>query len=212
VHPIFKRHIETWEYWKELRKKMNNYYAIKDELKTTNREDPNIMLLKKRAFNSFYCYLKYTVCPNSDSFFRTKGFVAKYAERNLPLIMSRHRDEKQRHLMPDLDRAVGEILDKKLYINSESELFKIVGRLFELVGLSSHGKGFEFVKKFQEQQSRKRDKRGPVYSIEPDGTKKVLFTKEEHDKQIAETKRLFNIKSSVEALKRYSKKHDSKNQ
>ncbi len=38
VHPIFKEHIEKWDYWNALKKKMNIYYTIKKELKTTNKK------------------------------------------------------------------------------------------------------------------------------------------------------------------------------
>jgi hypothetical protein len=200
-----KKHIEKWEYWKEVKKRMNIYYAIKNELKTTNKEEPNIMLIKKRAYNSFYCYLKYTVCPTSETYYKKRGLVSKYAlKHNIPKVMSLHKDIEKRHLVTDLETAIDQILEKKLYIDSENKLLQIAGGIFELLGLSEPGLGFEYVKKFQEQESKKRYKRGPIYAMMPDGTKKLLWTKEENDKHIAEVNSQFSIKSSVESLKMHS--------
>ncbi len=71
------------------------------------------MLIKRRAIHSFYCYLKYTVSPTIDTYYREGGLVSKYAAK-YPLIMSFHQDEKQRHPMLDLESAVKDLLEKEI--------------------------------------------------------------------------------------------------
>ncbi len=204
---VLRDRLKNWDYWKEIRKRMGLYYEIKEELKTTNKESPNIMLLKHRAYLSFYCFLKYTVCPTSNTYHKNGGFVSKYAVKNFPLIPS---ISKERKPIPDWAVAIDDIFKKKLYINSERKLQEIVGGFFELIKLSAHSKGFAYIKHYQEQQTSKRIKRGPVYGIKQDGTKVILYTKEQVDQQIADAAKEFNIKTKVDSLKGYAKKLNSK--
>lgn len=195
VHPILKKHLNTWDYWHELKKKEEIYKEIKRELKTTNNEIPNIMLLKKRAYNTFYCYLKYVVLPSSESFSKKNSFIRKYAIAH----------KMDRYL------AAREIVAKKLYVDSERELLSMTGILFKLIGLFKSSDDYlDNIKEFQKNQVKKLYKDSYRWGKKPDGSLIEKYSKEEYAQLIREGRKEFNIRRNVENLKSYLEDLNSK--